>query len=100
MLGGLLRDPRLGAQRPRLGAQGSDALARRARDLVARAAPGRLDGLERPEADRLQLLRQPSALQAQRAAELLAEEAEQKRADAERAAAELAEAEAALRSRR
>src|SRR3954469_16152470 len=61
--GGLFGDPRLVAQRPRLGAQGGDALAGRAGDLVARAATRGLDRLERPEADRLQLLGESSTLE-------------------------------------
>jgi len=75
---------------------------RRGSDEVARAARERVSAL-RAEARTLASeahVAEEAALQAQRAAELLAEEAEQKRADAERAAAELAEAEAALRSRR
>jgi hypothetical protein len=75
---------------------------RRSGDEVARAARERVSAL-RAEARTLASdahVAEEAALQAQRAAELLAEEAEQKRADAERAAAELAEAEAALRSRR
>src|SRR3954452_8624498 len=61
--GGLFCDSRLVAQRPRLGAQRGDALAGRARDLVARAATRGLDRLERPEPDRLQLLGESAALE-------------------------------------
>ncbi len=75
---------------------------RRSGDEVARAARERVS-LLRAEARALAAdarVAEESALQAQRAAELLTEEADQKRADAQRAAAELAEAEEALRSRR
>jgi hypothetical protein len=75
---------------------------RRASDEVGRAARERVAAL-RAEARALTAdarVAEEASVQAQRAAELLAEEAAEKRADAERAATELAEAEAALRSRR
>jgi hypothetical protein len=76
--------------------------ARRRSDEVGRAARERVTAL-RAEARALAAAARAAdaaASQSRRAAELLAEEAAQKRADADRAASELAEAEEALRARR
>jgi hypothetical protein len=76
--------------------------ARRRSDEVGRAARERVTAL-RAEARALAAearAADAAASQSRRAAELLAEEAAQKRADADRAASELAEAEEALRARR
>jgi hypothetical protein len=78
------------------------APAERSRDEVAKAAKQRLTGLRAAARTLYAEARaaEQAAQEADRTAQILRDEATQRRADADRAAAELAEAEKALRSRR